>query len=205
MTDDKQRDDEEAVSMSVTSAYEDNQARDSAVIGLLVDQLASDDRLEREHALRALVAVHCPAVGPLIAALSDPDDEVRWEAAGALAEISDPTAGKALVRALEDPSCDVRWVAGVALIALDGRGLVPLLQALVDRAPSRRLRQGAHHILYSLSSRGWAKRVAPVLSALEDIEPVSTVPLAAQSVLDTLKDYPPGSVPAETAIGGIRS
>jgi HEAT repeat protein len=193
------------MSISVTRACEDNLARDLVAIGLLIAKLASDDRLEREHALRSLVALGSPAVGPLIEALSDPNDEVRWEAARALAELGDPAAGQALVRALEDPSCDVRWLAGVALIALDRHGLAPLLQALTDRAQSRRLRQGAHHVLYGLSSRGWSERVASVLSALEDIEPESTVPLAAKSVLDTLKEYLSGSVPAETATDGMRA
>jgi HEAT repeat protein len=134
------------------------------------------------------VALGAPAVGPLVEALSGGEDEVRWEAARALAEIGDRAAAPALVAALEDPSCDVRWIAGVALIALERGGLVPLLRALVERASARRLRQGAHHVLYGLSSRGWADQVAPVLSALEDIEPAAAVPLAAQSVLDSIME-----------------
>ena len=174
------------MAVSMTRGNEARAARDDAAIDVLVAHLASGEQREREHALQSLVALGGPVVGPLIAALSDQEDEVRWEAARALAEIGDAAAGPALVAALEDPSCDVRWVAGVALIALDRSGLAPLLRALVERAPSRRLRQGAHHILYGLSSRGWAERVAPVLSALEDIEPASTVPPAARLVLEAL-------------------
>src|SRR5690348_11053413 len=132
------------MSASMTRGNKEKPDVDSAAISLLVAHLASDNQLEREHALQSLVALGAPVVRPLVEALSGREDEVRWEAARALAEIGDPAAGPALVAALEDPLCDVRWVAGVALIALDRGGLVPLLQALMERAAARRLRQGAH-------------------------------------------------------------
>lgn len=175
------------MSVSITRENEGKPAGGTPAVGVLVAHLASGDRLEREHALQSLVALGGAAVAPLIGALADREDEVRWEAARALAEIGDAAAGPALAAALEDPSCDVRWVAGVGLIALGRGGLAPLLRALIERAPSRRLRQGAHHVLYGLCSRGWAEQIAPVLSALEDVEPAATVPPAARTVLETLR------------------
>lgn len=55
------------------------------------------------------------AVQPLIHALHDPDNEVRWEAALALGEIGDERAIPPLVESLKDHDRFVRYGAAVAL------------------------------------------------------------------------------------------
>ena len=55
------------------------------------------------------------AVKPLIDALHDPDNEVRWEAALALGEIGDDRAIPSLVDGLKDRDRFVRYGAAVAL------------------------------------------------------------------------------------------
>lgn len=65
--------------------------------------------------------------------------------------------------------------------------LQPLLHALTERAAdSVWLRDGAHHVLHDLAKMGLAEGMAPVLTALEGIEPTATVPGEARRALDTL-------------------
>ena len=115
----------------------------------------------------------------LIEALRQKDWRVRWEAAKALGMIANPVAAPALVRALGD----TRSAEG--LIALQGKGLVPLLQVLVQDSDSQLLREGAHHIFHDLMDKG-VDGLAPIMTALEGIEPAVQVPPAAQALLDAL-------------------
>ena len=156
-------------------------------IDSLVAALASPDRVTRESARETLVAIGHPAVGPLISLLDDRHDHVRWEAAKTLSDIADPAAAPALVQALEDPEPGVRWLAAEGLIKMRRACLQPLLHALTERAAdSVWLRDGAHHVLHDLAKMGLAEGMAPVLTALEGIEPTATVPGEARRALDTL-------------------
>jgi HEAT repeat protein len=145
---------------------------DPAAVGPLVAALSQDDGLLRERAREALAKFGHLAVAPLTELLTAEEDRTRWEAAKTLAEIADPAAAPALVRALEDENGGVRWLAGEGLIALGKAGLPPLLEALVERSDSVWLRKGAHHVLRSVPTDDglWAA-VAPVLDALEDVQP----------------------------------
>jgi HEAT repeat protein len=67
--------------------------------------------LRRQEARLELVQTGEPAVSALIAALQDPSEQMRWEAAKALSEIGDPYAVPALISALGDPSFGMRWTA----------------------------------------------------------------------------------------------
>ncbi len=74
------------------------------------------------------VQIGAPAIGPLIAALGDPDGEA---AAGALGEIGAP-AVKPLIAALESPDLSVRKTVAEELVALYRSGkLAPESRALV--------------------------------------------------------------------------
>jgi HEAT repeat protein len=157
-----------------------------ADIDRLVAALASPDRATRQVAREALVALGHPAVGPLIALLDDRKDHVRWEAAKSLSEIGDPAAAPALVKALEDQEAGVRWLAAEGLIRMRRASLKPIFQALIERSDSKWLREGAHHVLHVFAKSGLDDRVAPVLAALEGIEPTATVPIAARRALDAL-------------------
>jgi len=127
-------------------------------------------------------------VGPLVKTLASKKHWIRWEAAKALGQIGNPAAAEALVRTLEDEMFDVRWLVAEALVTVGREALVPLLHALVERADSEWLREGAHHVFHDLA-RGKSDLsgvLQPVLAALEDIEPVLEVPLAAKEALNKL-------------------
>jgi HEAT repeat protein len=152
----------------------------------MMADLASNDGGTRQQARESLVAMRGAAVAPLIAALGGAERQVRWEAAKALGEIGDPAAAPALVKALEDEESNIRWLAAEGLIATGRAGLLPLLRALVHRSDSEWLREGAHHVLRAQADDGVGRLVAPVVAALEDIEPIIEVPPAAQAALDAM-------------------
>jgi HEAT repeat protein len=160
---------------------------DSNEINSLIAELAGEKGKSRWEARLALVKIGKPAVAALVQALKGPRERVRWEAAKALSQIGDPTTAPELVVALEDESFGVRWLAAEGLIAAGHNGLEPLLRALMHHSDSVWLRAGAHHILRTLAG-DWElhEEIAPVLAALEDIEPAIEVPPAAQAALISL-------------------
>jgi hypothetical protein len=78
--------------------------------------------------------VHNIAVAPLIAALHDPDETVRKEAAKILGKVGDARAVEPLIEALKDDDEDVRWAAANALGNIGTPVLQPLIRALKDEA-----------------------------------------------------------------------
>jgi len=161
---------------------------DSSTVSALLTDLGSKDGLVRVRARNSLVAIGEQAVGPLVKALAHRNQWVRWEAAKALGQISNPTAAEALVRALEDEVFDVRWLAAEGLITLGRGALLPLLRALVERSDSEWLREGAHHVFHDLvkGSPDLKDVLQPVLATLEDVEPSLEVPFAAKTALNNL-------------------
>jgi HEAT repeat protein len=160
-------------------------------IEALIAQLDDDSRMTRQRAREALADIGHPAVDPLTKTLLNPktDERLRWETAKILSEIGDPSAAPALVTVLEDDwSFGVRWLAAEGLISMADRGLPTLLEALIERPESAWLREGAHHILRILAAEGLHNELAPVLAALDDIEPVIELPLAARAALTRLSD-----------------
>jgi HEAT repeat protein len=126
-------------------------------------------------------------VAALLAMLTDHANHLRrWEAAKALSEIADPVTAPVLVATLEDSSFDIRWLAAEGLIALESAALPSLLKALMAHSESVWLRQGAHHILCTVSDPATQSLLAPVCAALEGIESALTTPPAAQKVLQAL-------------------
>ena len=130
--------------------------------------------------------IGAPAVEGLAGALARGESQVRWEAARALKQINDRASVPALVSALDDPDSGVRWISVEGLSTTGRPSLVPLLTALATRPDSIWLRQGAHHILKSLSAAGLKREVAPVIAAREDIEPAFEVPAATHEALAPL-------------------
>jgi HEAT repeat protein len=153
----------------------------------LVKKLGSRNGMERQHAREALVGQGEPAVGPLIAALSADRDVVRWEAAKAFTDLHAARAALALVKTLEDEDGDVRWLAAEALIGLGNVALTPIFEALMARAGSIELREGAHHVLRALNRGDLSEIVEPVLRTLEHYEPELAVPFSAEEALARLK------------------
>ena len=161
--------------------------RDLATVQQHIDTLSASDVLVRDRARHALVRIGQPAVGPLIEALASAHENVRWEAAKALGEIGNPAAAPALIEALDDERFAVRWVAAEGLIALGRAGVGALLNALMAASwDNVWLREGAHHVLRSQLGASFGHHLAPVIAALEDLEPSVTVPTAAYHALEAL-------------------
>ena len=152
-------------------------------IETLINTLSSLKDKPREGARHTLVAMGKAAVPSLIEALKKKNTLTRWEAAKALGEIADPETAPVLVKALEDEEFDVRWLAAEGLIKMNINGLKPLIEALEHRGDSVLLREGAHHVFHDLAKGGLRKSLAPVLAALEALEPGEGVPWAARHEL----------------------
>ncbi len=89
--------------------------------------------VHRAVAVQALGRIgHPAAVDTLIGALFDEDEDVRTDAATALARLGDPTAAKQLLENLVgDPCSDVKMAAIDALVRMGDRAVVPWLRRLV--------------------------------------------------------------------------
>jgi hypothetical protein len=171
----------------VTSEKKEEKAKPKS-IDTLINNLGSADDDVRVKARRSLVAMGKTAGAPLAGALENRKYLIRWEAAKALSEIGNPAAAPALVKALEDEEFDVRWIAAEGLIKMNINGAIPLLQALKARGDSTLLQEGAHHVFHDLSKGALKKSLAPVLVALESIDPGEEVPLAAFRALEMLNN-----------------
>ena len=156
-----------------------------AITQFLVEALRGGSELPPERAREALVAIGPAAVPALLVALRDPADEVRWEAAKALGQLRHPEAAVALVAALTDSHGGVRWLAAEALAALGEPAMRPILRGLLVHSESQWLREGAHHVLRSLLASGHAD-IAPVMRALEGIEPAIGAMTAASDALKVM-------------------
>jgi HEAT repeat protein len=161
---------------------------DVPAVDVLVTSLGSRDGLERQRARQSLVEMGSAVVAPLVDALSSPNEHTRWEAAKALKDIGDPAAAGPLVDALEDEDFGVRWLAAEGLAALGRAGLEAVLSALTTRHDSYDLREGAHHVLRMLAQGSEFEHIAPVLTALDSLEPSITVPIAAWDALHALPE-----------------
>ena len=162
----------------------------NSTIKNLIPALGSYDDFSRVEARKALVAIGSQAIPLLAEALKDPETLRRWEAAKALGEIGDPKAAPALIMALEDEQFEVRWVAAKGLIEMNIKALKPLFQALMEHADSVMLGQGAHHVLHDLAKGELRVYLAPVLIALEGMNPTVQIPqtvLHAQEALTKAK------------------
>ncbi len=154
----------------------------------LVFQLDDPDGLKRARARMELVQVGKPGVPALIAALSDPEEHIRWEAAKALQEIRDPQAATALVKALSDKCLDVRWAAAEALYPLEVHAIVPLLEDLLEHYELVSFRGLAHYVFRNLEKKGLLEEpVLKVFHALGDVQPELIVPWTVKAALQELK------------------
>jgi HEAT repeat protein len=165
-----------------------HQRRDRGALKIsgLIPDLGDESAAIREYARHALASSGRAAVKPLTIALKESTEYGRGQAARALGEIGDPAALPALIQALEDEKFDVRWLAAKAVVLFGRDGLTALLQALVDRPESTRLRQSAHHVLHDAAHGKWSAELAPVKEALEGPDPENVLPVAAARALEAL-------------------
>ena len=162
------------------------QKRTDTELETLMDSLASKDGMIRQEARESLVTLGKPAVSSLIQALQNSRrDQVRWEAAKALGEISDTRSIPALVKALEDSDSDVAWLAAEALIKFKKAAWLPLLKALIESgSDSVALRQGAHHVLWKQKADGFNDLLKTLIEALDSrTDPDSATPAAYNLII----------------------
>jgi hypothetical protein len=149
--------------------------------------LSSKDGVHRQSAREKLVAMGQAATPVLIRLLEDPHSRVRWEAALALKDISDPAAVDALVVALRDEEGDVRWVAAEALAGIGKASLIPLLRSLTEHADSFELRDSAPVVIGFLQDPGLREMLEPVHEALRDGGTPEAVIAEAGEALEVLE------------------
>jgi len=177
---------------SDTSEQPRDPVADRAALPSLIKTLNHQNGIHRQEARQELVAIGPLAVPALIDALGSKTEHVRWEAAKALTEIPDGRAAQALVNVLEDRSFGVRWLAANALINIGADAFLPIVQALLERPDSPRLRDGAKHVLTALKKAGSSNpHLAPLLEALEGPARTETIPWVARDILKKL-----GLIPA---------
>jgi HEAT repeat protein len=128
----------------------------------------------------SLAKIGVPAVEPLIAALGDPDNNLRAGATRALGEIRDERSVVPLIAALGDASQEVRARAADALGVIgDARAVEPLAAALRDS--DWYVRHDAANSLIEIGTLG----VAPLIAALKDPSPY--VRIAAAEALGKVR------------------
>jgi len=169
------------------TAYDDRSmvSIDTSDIDALLNFFRSKDGAARQWAREQLVRIGKPAVPRLLPLLSHPDDLIRWEACKTLEKIRDPHAAAALANALLDDNMDVRWVAADALIELEHRAIIPVLEIIERHYDSVLLREAAHHVLTNLKRAGFLdEELEMVAEALTVNELPSKAAFAAIRVLD---------------------
>jgi HEAT repeat protein len=169
------------------SKDDDSRGSGRELINTLIADLKVKDGIRRQNARRRLVAMGKQSLPFLAKLLEDHQEQTRWEAAKALGAIADPEASSALTSALEDEEFDVRWLAAEGLIRLGRDGLPSLFRALAERPNSVWLREGAHHILTTLSKKRMKTLLKPMLSALVNVDPETHVPEVAHALLNMLQ------------------
>ncbi len=115
----------------------------------------------------ALAAFGEPALRPLLAALSDENDNVRHWSTETLGKITDPRTVEPLIHALQDKEFYVRAAAAESLgRSGESRVVEPLVSLLRDENAYVRLR-----VCYALGAIGDVIVFEPLISVLSDLEP----------------------------------
>ncbi len=138
--------------------------RDPATVAPLAALFTADGfTAVRWKVAEALARIGTPSVDPLVAALSHPDDDVRWKAAIALGEIKDSRAIEPLVRLLSDTDRFVKGRAALALGMIGEPAVEPLLRALSEGDGNQRW--GAVIALGKIQD---PRAIEPLIRALAD-------------------------------------
>jgi HEAT repeat protein len=168
-------------------------------IDQLIANLASKDGFLRVKSRHALIDRGEPAIEPLVDAMSNKSEYVRWEATKAIGQIAAKMVSQVsnrkeyqdalqkLVEALEDKNFDVRWLAAEGLISIGESAVPPILNALIERSDSLILREGAHHVFHDLLAKGiLSDKLAQITTALDDINSPVEIPFIAKSLIESI-------------------
>jgi HEAT repeat protein len=151
----------------------------------LIQKLSGSDGMARDKARKELVKIGKPAVTALLDELkSSKKDQVRWEAAKALAAIADKRAIVPFVDALEDGFGDVAWIAAESLKKSGMDAWPALFEALrVKGAKSKLLRDVAHHILKGQKKSGYNELLDKIVRSLEIEGTLEAIEPSADEIL----------------------
>jgi HEAT repeat protein len=157
------------------SSESQNGAKDSASVESAIATLRSTDAHNRDHAAEVLSdmgqqGVHLDprAIGPLLNALDDPDQEVRRRAAIALINVDDPRKIEPFSRLLRSTDFALREYAAAGLGHVhDPRAVAALIAALSD--PDFNTHRG---LMNALQHNTYAPVLPALLAALRSPNPV---------------------------------
>lgn len=116
----------------------------------LVEELVSEDGVERKKSRKKLVEVGEEALDYLTELVQNPKHIYRWEALKTMEEIGASKSIPIFINALEDDESDIRWIAAEGLIKLGLKSVAPLLKIVIEKIDSIFILSGAHHVLYEL-------------------------------------------------------
>lgn len=135
-------------------------------ISWLIVELKDKDWHMRSSAAFLLANIgNAQSVSPLISALNDESDEVRWDVVNALGRLKDRNAVPALIEVLRNEKVDyVRWSAATALGEIgDQRAVEPLINALADESKGVQTRTAE-----ALGKTKDKRAVEPLMPLLKD-------------------------------------
>ena len=139
----------------------------------LINDLANPNGIIRQKARYELVKIGSPALDYLLELQSSVKHLVRWEAVKAISEIGSSETIPILTNALEDEEFDVRWLAAEGLIDIGNTSVYPLLKTFISNKESIHLKEGIHHVLKGLETRGLFDDKYGIIDAFESsIAPV---------------------------------
>ncbi len=135
----------------IQAAHELADYHDQTTISALIAALCSGERVVAAAAVEALQQIGTPAIGALVIAMQEADEQARWYMAKVLSTTANEQAVPALLAALRDKHSGIRWLAAEGLAYAGRATLVPLLRRLADGSPSAWVRHGAWHILRKIN------------------------------------------------------
>jgi len=136
----------------------------------LVDQLHSENGLERQSARKELVKIGPVPFDYLSDMLSSAKHLFRWEALKVTEEIGDPASIPVFLEFLEDENGDFRWIAGNGLIRIGRKSVGPLLDLIADKYDSIFVLDAAHHVFHDLDERKLLPEGFPVDELLQNLK-----------------------------------
>lgn len=166
----------------------DEKINTKSMIGGLIKGLYSNNSIERQRTREVLVSIGQPVLAYLADLLTVSNLATRWEAVKAIGQIKDLQGIPLLLDALNDEEFEIRWLAAEGLIEMGKHSLVPLFEKLIDNYQSVFFRQGAHHVINELKTKGYYNDPNQLLSLLKDTKAESILPIEVKKELDRIRN-----------------
>lgn len=155
----------------------------------LIDNLCSENGVERQNARKKLVIMGYEVLDYLSDMLSSPKHIHRWEALKVMEEIGDPVSIPVFLEFLEDEKSDLRWIAAQGLIRIGQKAIGPLLNLVEKKYDSTFVLDGAHHFFYDLGEKGLLPQGFPNDELLLDLKSSGKSERLKLLVYQIINDY----------------